>query len=363
MRLAASDPQVTRQDIRDAASNWLTDEFLLEAVLTAALGRLLCSLSAGVGAIPDFGLHSIAPPVHLPVTPSDSRSAADENAGFHLSAPELNADDFASFGFLQEQFGSVPNVFLAQTLRPNVIEAEAHAIRSLMVPDGALTRAQKRGLLLAREPSTADFAASDGALLNFATTLSVGTQFAIRDIQALRDQGFTEEQILEAVVATSLADFFSVLEVGLGSAPYFAARRISKPGPKTPAKKVHPQASDQRHTDVSLPVDPDGMYVAGVQEGDLAAFEELVKRHSRRVYQTLIGILGNPDDALDAMQDTFLKAFQHIAHFEGRAKFRGQTQRRRCAFQVRGPGFWLDGYGGRRPRPIRTPPRKCSFGD
>jgi RNA polymerase sigma-70 factor (ECF subfamily) len=58
-----------------------------------------------------------------------------------------------------------------------------------------------------------------------------------------------------------------------------------------------------------------------VQGGDLNAFEELMNRHSQRVYRTLVGILGNPDEARDAMQDTFLKVFQHLAGFEGRSKF------------------------------------------
>jgi RNA polymerase sigma-70 factor (ECF subfamily) len=61
--------------------------------------------------------------------------------------------------------------------------------------------------------------------------------------------------------------------------------------------------------------------VARVQGGDLDSFEELMNRHSQRVYRTLVGILGNPDEARDAMQDTFLKAFQHLAGFEGRSKF------------------------------------------
>jgi len=46
-----------------------------------------------------------------------------------------------------------------------------------------------------------------------------------------------------------------------------------------------------------------------------------MNRHSQRVYRTLVGILGNPDEARDAMQDTFLKVFQHLAGFEGRSKF------------------------------------------
>jgi RNA polymerase sigma-70 factor (ECF subfamily) len=58
-----------------------------------------------------------------------------------------------------------------------------------------------------------------------------------------------------------------------------------------------------------------------VQSGDVDAFEDLIHRHSRRVYRTLVGILGNPEEARDAMQDTFLKAFQHLGDFQGRSKF------------------------------------------
>ncbi len=67
--------------------------------------------------------------------------------------------------------------------------------------------------------------------------------------------------------------------------------------------------------------DPDAELVARVQDGDLDAFEELVTRHSRRVYRTLMGIVGNVEEAQDAMQDTFLKAFQHIGDFQRRSKF------------------------------------------
>ena len=57
------------------------------------------------------------------------------------------------------------------------------------------------------------------------------------------------------------------------------------------------------------------------QAGDLQAFEVLVERHGKRVYRTLVGLLGSPEEARDAMQDTFLKAFQHLAGFQGRSKF------------------------------------------
>jgi RNA polymerase sigma-70 factor (ECF subfamily) len=61
--------------------------------------------------------------------------------------------------------------------------------------------------------------------------------------------------------------------------------------------------------------------VARVQGGYRDAFEELVNRHGRRVYRTLIGILGDSDDACDAMQDTFLKAYEHLGAFQGRSRF------------------------------------------
>jgi len=47
----------------------------------------------------------------------------------------------------------------------------------------------------------------------------------------------------------------------------------------------------------------------------------LVRRHSRRVFGTLAGLVGNMDDARDATQEVFLKAFEHIGTFRGRSKF------------------------------------------
>jgi RNA polymerase sigma-70 factor (ECF subfamily) len=66
--------------------------------------------------------------------------------------------------------------------------------------------------------------------------------------------------------------------------------------------------------------DPDAELVKQVQAGKVDIFEELIRRHSGRVFGTVAGIVGNLDDAQDATQDVFLKAFENIARFEGRAK-------------------------------------------
>jgi RNA polymerase sigma-70 factor (ECF subfamily) len=47
----------------------------------------------------------------------------------------------------------------------------------------------------------------------------------------------------------------------------------------------------------------------------------LVKKHGRRVYRSLISILGSAEEAEDALQDAFLKAFQHLPTFEARSRF------------------------------------------
>ncbi len=72
---------------------------------------------------------------------------------------------------------------------------------------------------------------------------------------------------------------------------------------------------------LQLVEDPDADFVARAQDGDLEAFEELVRRHSRLIYRALVAILGDRDNAEDAMQDAFLSAFKHIGGFQRRSKF------------------------------------------
>jgi len=57
------------------------------------------------------------------------------------------------------------------------------------------------------------------------------------------------------------------------------------------------------------------------QTGDLAAFEELVNQHERRVYALAYRILANQHDAEDVTQQTFLSALEHLSTFRGDASF------------------------------------------
>jgi len=58
-----------------------------------------------------------------------------------------------------------------------------------------------------------------------------------------------------------------------------------------------------------------------VQQGEKPVFATLVRRHERRVYWIIHGILENHADSEEVLQETFLKALQHIREFRGESRF------------------------------------------
>jgi RNA polymerase sigma-70 factor, ECF subfamily len=61
--------------------------------------------------------------------------------------------------------------------------------------------------------------------------------------------------------------------------------------------------------------------VHATKSGDVGAFEELVKRYDRRMLRIAQNLTHNREDAEDAVQEAFLKAFQHLEQFRESAKF------------------------------------------
>lgn len=55
--------------------------------------------------------------------------------------------------------------------------------------------------------------------------------------------------------------------------------------------------------------------------GERSAFESLVRRHERRVFRVVLAVLGNFEDAEEAMQDTFVKAYRNMGQFRREARF------------------------------------------
>ncbi len=67
--------------------------------------------------------------------------------------------------------------------------------------------------------------------------------------------------------------------------------------------------------------DPDQELVARWKAGDPGAFEELVRRHEGRVFRFLVRMLGDPAEAEDVAQETFLNLHRHGTRFRGEARF------------------------------------------
>jgi RNA polymerase sigma-70 factor (ECF subfamily) len=65
----------------------------------------------------------------------------------------------------------------------------------------------------------------------------------------------------------------------------------------------------------------DQALVEKIRTGDYQAFESLVNRYESKVYRLAIRMLRNPQDAEDALQETFLQVYRGLKSFEGRSTF------------------------------------------
>jgi len=71
----------------------------------------------------------------------------------------------------------------------------------------------------------------------------------------------------------------------------------------------------------------DAALAAACRSGDLRAYERLYAMHGARMKNLARNVLGNPIDAEDAVQETFLKVQRSIASFRGQSSFATWTYR------------------------------------
>jgi RNA polymerase sigma-70 factor, ECF subfamily len=67
--------------------------------------------------------------------------------------------------------------------------------------------------------------------------------------------------------------------------------------------------------------DEDAPLVRAAKNGDISAFEELVKKYERKLFRIARNVMQNTEDAEDVVQTAFLKAYQHLTQFQENAKF------------------------------------------
>ncbi len=177
----------------------------------------------------------------------------------NIHSPTPDESTQKTFGIIQQTFGFVPNFFRAQTLRPDLIDAEVQLIGTTMVKPGALTRQQKEYIFLScaganlntycatahceiirmlgidgpePEQIAVDHLATDlpmdfKALLNFGLKLNKhADSINPDDLNELRTFGFSEAQILEAILVVAVANYAHIVSCGLGTIPDFDTRKI-----------------------------------------------------------------------------------------------------------------------------------------
>jgi uncharacterized peroxidase-related enzyme len=172
----------------------------------------------------------------------------------------LDETSFPLFAEIKGEFGFVPNFYRSQSMRPDLIEAEAGLVKAILIKDGALSRREKEYVFLVcsganlstycvtahceivrmlgiegpePEQIAIDYTAANlpiqmKALLGFAVKLTTSpARVSERDIEALRTYGYSDQQIMEAVVMVGLAKFANYVGFGLGTVPDFDSSKIA----------------------------------------------------------------------------------------------------------------------------------------
>ena len=65
-------------------------------------------------------------------------------------------------------------------------------------------------------------------------------------------------------------------------------------------------------------IDADQAIIDRVLAGDRESFATLIVRYSDPLYRHAVGMTGSPDDAADILQNSFIKAYQHLGEVRGR---------------------------------------------
>ena len=348
-KLARHPTRMGTPDFDALRGHGLDEGAILEAIVTTGLARFLCTISLGLAVGTDFPPRAI--PAGRPEPPAERHPA---NGRPYVTSPAATTESIPAWTFFRERFGFVPRMFQAQGLRPRILEAQARAIDRILLDEEVLSRLRKERILLvvsaanlntycvsvhvemlrnlgeplelsdaiAVDHRNAGLAPEDVALLDFAVEAH-GNPAGIGPgrVEALRKHGFSDPQILEALVMTGLTEFLNTVQMGLGVEPEFPATRVFEETLNPPPDETRQTGREAVHPDLPDGAPGDEWLVARVLEGETSAFEAIVRRHQTRLYRILLAVTGSAEDAEDALQNALLKGYRHLANFRGEARF------------------------------------------
>jgi len=94
---------------------------------------------------------------------------------------------------------------------------------------------------------------------------------------------------------------------------------MTEPAPDNASQPVSASATKKTSTPADAMEEQE--WVRRARQGDLAAYDDLVKRYQERIYATIYHMTSNHEDANDLAQETFIKAFQALKSFKGGSSF------------------------------------------
>jgi RNA polymerase sigma-70 factor (ECF subfamily) len=101
-------------------------------------------------------------------------------------------------------------------------------------------------------------------------------------------------------------------------------KSAERPSPQ-PSKSVNDSpagpSDDFKEARQSQAQQEDDAWVARARAGDTAAFQALFQKYQRRVYAVALGVVKRPEDAMDIVQDAFIKVHRHLDSFQGSSSF------------------------------------------
>lgn len=105
------------------------------------------------------------------------------------------------------------------------------------------------------------------------------------------------------------------------ASPEAAVRPGDTPEDEAEDRVNDPASESSKTSDTEASGPDDRELVERVQAGDEAAFKELFERYHRRAFAVAFGVVKNKQDALDIVQDGFIKVHRHIGNFQGSSSF------------------------------------------
>jgi RNA polymerase sigma-70 factor (ECF subfamily) len=89
---------------------------------------------------------------------------------------------------------------------------------------------------------------------------------------------------------------------------------------RSPVKKTEPRHQPAPPPEAPAPPE-DAQLVNAARQGDMHAYDQLIRRYQERIYATVYHMTSNHEDANDLAQETFIKAYSALKSFKGDSSF------------------------------------------